>query len=71
MTHSHLTQWIEEADARQFCQTASWSQVPTTIEIHSLHFGGTILKVPARIGSYALACARRIASVSREAGLGW
>jgi len=31
------------------------------IESHSLHFGGTILKVPARIGSYALACARRIA----------
>jgi hypothetical protein len=64
---SHLTQWIEEAEARQFCQVASWSQVSATIESHSLHLGETILKVPTRIGSYALACARRVAVVSRDA----
>ena len=66
MTHSHLTQWIEEADARQFCQAASWSRVPTTTESHSLHLGETILRVPARVGCYALACARRVAVVSRD-----
>jgi hypothetical protein len=63
---SHLTQWIEEADARQFCQIASWNQVSATTESHSLHLGETILKVP-RIVSYALACARRGAGVNRDA----
>jgi hypothetical protein len=24
MSHSHLTQWIEEADGRKFCQDATW-----------------------------------------------
>jgi hypothetical protein len=49
MTHSHLTQWIEDADARQFCQAASWQLVPATSESHSLHLGETILKMPTRI----------------------
>jgi hypothetical protein len=66
MMHSHLTQWIEEADARQFCLAASWSRVPAPTERQCLHLGETILKVPARIGNYALACARRAAFVSRD-----
>jgi hypothetical protein len=53
MTHSHLTQWIEDADARQFRQTASWQLVPTT-ESHSLHLGEAILKMPARIHDAAV-----------------
>jgi hypothetical protein len=64
---SHLTEWIGEAEAREFCQTGSLSRISATTERHSLHLGGTILKVPTRIGSYALACARRVAVVSREA----
>jgi hypothetical protein len=28
MTHSHLTQWIEEADGREFCHDASWKLGP-------------------------------------------
>jgi len=58
--HSHLTQWIEEADARQFCLASSWSRVPAPRESHCLHLGETMLKVPARVGSYALACARLV-----------
>ena len=58
--HSHLTQWIEEADARQFCLASSWHRVPAASESHCLHLGKTILKVPARVGSYAIACARRV-----------
>ena len=54
--HSHLTKWIEEADARQFCLASSWSGAPTTSETHCLHLGETMLKVPARV----LACARRV-----------
>jgi hypothetical protein len=71
MTHSHLTQWIEEADARQFCQAASWNRVPETTESHRLHLGETILKMPAMIGSYTLTCARRIASASRDTSPDW
>ena len=58
--HSHLTQWIEEADARQFCLASDWSRVPAMRESHCLHLDGSILKVPARVGNYALACARRV-----------
>jgi hypothetical protein len=71
MTHSYLTQWIEEADARQFCQAAGWGRAPATTESHFLHLGETILKVPARVGSYAVAFARRVASVSRDASPDW
>jgi hypothetical protein len=28
MSHSHLTQWIEEADGRVFCRDASWKLGP-------------------------------------------
>ena len=52
MTHSHLTQWIEEADAREFCQAASWQFQPAA-ESHSLHLGETILRMPARIHDIA------------------
>jgi hypothetical protein len=69
MTHSHTIQWIEDAEARQFCLDASWGRVPTVTESHSLHLGQTILKLPARLGNQALACARRIVSVSRSAAL--
>jgi hypothetical protein len=64
MTHSHLTQWIEDADGRQFCRAASWSRIPATHESESPHLGEAILKIPAAIGSYALACTRRIARMS-------
>jgi hypothetical protein len=64
--HSHLTQWIEEADARQFCLASSWHRVPATNESHCLHLGETILKVPARVGSYALACARRVTRFAED-----
>jgi hypothetical protein len=69
MTHSHTIQWIEDAEARQFCLDISWSRVPAITESHSLHLGQTILQLPARIGNQALACARRIASVSRSVAL--
>jgi hypothetical protein len=61
MSHSHLTQWIEDADAREFCQAASWQFVPAT-ESHSLHLGATILRMPARIhdvAAHALSTALR------------
>lgn len=54
MTHSHLTQWIEDADARQFCLVASWQLVPTTAESHSLHLGEKALKLPVRVHDAAL-----------------
>jgi hypothetical protein len=63
MTHSHLTQWIEDADAREVCRAESWSRVQATTESH---LGETILKMPGSIGSYALACARRLAPLSRD-----
>jgi hypothetical protein len=56
---SHLTQWIEEADAREFCQAASWQFVPAT-ESHSLHLGETILKMPARIHEAAVQALRAL-----------
>jgi len=62
---SHLIQWIEEADARQFCQASSWSRVPAG-ESHCLHLGESILKAPARVGSYALACARRVTQLTEH-----
>jgi hypothetical protein len=61
MSHSHLTQWIEDADAREFCQAASWQLVPAT-ESHSLHLGERVLKMPARIhdmAAHALSTALR------------
>jgi hypothetical protein len=64
MTHSHLTQWIEEADARQFCENASWSPVQLMAESHSLHLGVTILKMPVRVSRYART--QLIASMSRK-----
>jgi hypothetical protein len=69
MTQSHTRQWIEDAEAREFCLDISWTQVPVTTESHSLHLGQTILQLPARIGNQAVACARRIASVSRSVAL--
>jgi hypothetical protein len=66
MMHSHLTKWIEEADARQFCQDASWSRVSWAAESRSLRLGETTLKLPDMIVGYALACARSIAPVSRD-----
>ena len=54
MTHSHLTQWIEDADARQFCQAASWRVVPEKAESHSLHLGEIVLRMPVRIHGAAL-----------------
>jgi len=69
MTQSHTLQWIEDAEAREFCLDISWSQVPVTTESHSLHLGQTILRLPARIGNQALACARRIALASRSAAV--
>jgi hypothetical protein len=69
MTLSHTIQWIEDAEARQFCLDISWSRVPATTESHSLHLGQTILQLPARIANQALVCARRIASASRNATL--
>ena len=64
MTRSHTIQWIEDAEAREFCLNIRWSQVPATTESHSLYLGQAILQLPARIGNQALACARRIASAS-------
>jgi hypothetical protein len=63
MTHSHLTQWIEDADAREVCRAASWSRAPATTESH---LGETILNMPGAIVSYALACARLIAPASDQ-----
>jgi hypothetical protein len=51
MTHSHLTQWIEDADARQYCESARWQLAPTT---YSLHLGETILAMPARMHAVAV-----------------
>jgi hypothetical protein len=62
MSHSHLTQWIEEADAREFCQAASWQLVPATTESHSLHLGETILRMPARIHDAAVQALRALHS---------
>jgi hypothetical protein len=64
MPHSHLTQWVEDADARQFCEAATWSRVPMTDESHSLHLGVTILRMPVRVSKYARA--HLIASMSRK-----
>jgi hypothetical protein len=40
-----MTQWIEDAEAQQFCQTASWNKGPEATESHYPHLGETIAKV--------------------------
>jgi hypothetical protein len=69
MTHSHLTQWIEDADAQQFCQAESWSRIADMTKNHRRDLREAILKMPAGIGNYALACARHLSSVKRDASL--
>jgi hypothetical protein len=61
MTHSHMTQWIEDADARQFRQSASWNEGLAATESHYLHVGKTIAKVSSLL--------RR--SMSRQSNVGW
>jgi hypothetical protein len=51
MTHTHLTRWIEDADARYACEIAMWNQTPAPTESRHLHLSQTILKLPALIGS--------------------
>jgi hypothetical protein len=47
MSYSHLTQWIEEADARRFCEAASWQLMPAATENHGRHLGKRIHDVAA------------------------
>ena len=47
MQHSHLTQWIEDAEARQYSLAANWRYAPATPPY--LHLGETILKMQARV----------------------
>ena len=51
MTHTHMTRWIEDADARHACEIAMWNQTPAPTESRHLHLSETILKLPALIGS--------------------
>jgi hypothetical protein len=60
MSRSRLTQWIEDAEARQFCQGESWRRRPATIESHSPHLGASIMKVPVRVADAAARTLSRV-----------
>jgi hypothetical protein len=47
---SHLTRWIEIAEARHACEGAMVDRVPQFSEGHYLHLGEAIAKVSLRIG---------------------
>jgi hypothetical protein len=70
MSHSNLTRWIEDAEARQVFETAMVGRGWAVTERHYLHLGTAVATVPCRpgqtvggslvsIGSHALACFRR------------
>jgi hypothetical protein len=58
MTHSHLTQWIEEADGREFCQDANWKLDPAKtanivaalMNVMGLFFWAALIAVPIAAG---------------------
>jgi hypothetical protein len=45
MSHSHLTDWIEDRDAREICQDVAFAIEPEQKQY--LHLGSTIAKVAA------------------------
>lgn len=70
MSHSNLTRWIEDAEARQFVTIATTESRSIFTERQYLHFGKSIAAVPlwlrhsvsseslASIGCHALAFVR-------------
>jgi hypothetical protein len=54
MTHTHMTRWIEDADARRTCEMAMWNQTPAPTESRHPHLGETFLNLTALIGSGAM-----------------
>jgi hypothetical protein len=46
MSHSYLTQWIEDADARRFAEEVEFERSPTSGETHYLHLGDAIAHLP-------------------------
>ena len=49
---SHLTQWIEDAEARQYCLAWSWRYAPATPR--SLRLGARVHFAAAQALSYML-----------------
>jgi len=47
MTHSNLTRWIEDADARKCYETARFDQGAGVAETHYLELGAKIAKLPS------------------------
>jgi len=47
MTHSNLTRWIEDAEARKFYETAMAEQHVGTVENHYLRLGETVARIPS------------------------
>ena len=43
MSHSHLTDWIEDRDAREICRDVTFASAPQQKQF--LHLGATIAKV--------------------------
>lgn len=52
MMQTHMTHWIEDADARQACAAAVWNQIPTLPASH-YHFGEMMGQLPMWIISGA------------------
>ena len=46
MSRSHLTRWIEEAEARRFSELAEFERSPKIAEDHFLHLGDVIAHLP-------------------------
>lgn len=46
MSHSNLTRWIEDAEARQVLETAQVGRGWTVSENHYLDLGRSVMKVP-------------------------
>ena len=59
MSQNQMTHWIEIADERHFWEDTALPRMSQVSESHCLHLGGSILKVTAKAGSYALASGRR------------
>jgi hypothetical protein len=47
MTHSNLTRWIEDADARKCYEAASFDRDASVAETHYVELGAKIAKLPS------------------------
>jgi hypothetical protein len=52
MSHSHLTRWIEDADARRFAESALFERRLAVSDPHPRSLGGAISQLPAWLNAH-------------------